>query len=110
MPRRKVILGMLALVPCGILAVLFWPEKPEPVYEGRKLSQWVQGTARKGMFTRPDPNPIEVIGTNGIPYYLQWIRYRPGILKKAELQLAAKSRKWFHFKWTAGDTGAMRAW
>jgi hypothetical protein len=36
MRRRNLILGMLALVLCGVLAVMLWPEKPEPVYKGKK--------------------------------------------------------------------------
>jgi hypothetical protein len=70
MNRRKVIVGFLALVICGAVAVVFWPEKPEPRYEGRKLSEWIQGAARQGRFASPDLYAVQAIGTNGIPYYL----------------------------------------
>src|SRR4051794_3322329 len=78
MGHRKMILALLtllALVLCGVLAVVFWPRKPEPVYEGRKLSKCILGAARRGRFAYADLNAIQVIGTNGIPYYLRWISY-----------------------------------
>jgi hypothetical protein len=110
MRRRNAIIGILTLVLLGILASALWPEPPEPVYKDRKLSEYIKGAAKRGVFLNSDLHAIEAIGTNGIPFYLQWIRYRPGVLKRAEIQLAVKSRKWFHVKWPASDAGAMRAW
>src|ERR1051325_11479933 len=106
MNRRKVIFGVLALVVCGVLAVVFWPEKPEPVYVGKKLSQWVlaqysiiEGTAEEAQFHEA----IQKVGTNGIPFYLEWISYEPGLLKKAELKLAAVAQSRMHLKWYPRD-------
>jgi hypothetical protein len=108
MRRRNVILGILALVVCGILAVLFWPERPEPVYKGRKLSEWVSFAPRT---TRQDETrlAIETIGTNGIPFYLEWMRYEPGHVKRAEYKLMEYTRSWFHLKWAVSDTKFIRA-
>jgi hypothetical protein len=97
--RRKLLLGIFALVLCGVLAVMFWPEKPEPVYKGRKLSEWVVEIAHTNY---PGDWPsgtearqaLEAIGTNGVPFYLHWMTFRPSILRKAMYQLAATTRPW----------------
>src|SRR4051812_6257679 len=89
--RRKAIVGILALVLCGLLAVVFWPEKPEPVYKGRKLSEWMisLGMSQELFINR---EAIREIGTNGIPFYLEWSRFeRNGfgeVLHKAMVKLA----------------------
>src|SRR3954447_21980914 len=72
--RRKIITGILALVLTGVVAVVFWPEESEPVYKGKKLSEWVisAGTSPASFFNR---EALREIGTNGIPFYLKWIRY-----------------------------------
>src|SRR3954447_7784619 len=74
MQNAKVIIGILALMLCAFLAMVFWPEKPEPVYKGKKLSEWVisTGTSPASFFNR---EALREIGTNGIPFYLKWIRY-----------------------------------
>src|SRR4051812_14802182 len=74
MRRRKIIIGILALVVVEVLAVVFWPEESEPVYKGKKLSEWVirTGTSPELFFNR---EALREIGTNGIPFHLKWIRY-----------------------------------
>src|SRR3954471_20749245 len=71
---RKVIIGILAFVVVAVLAAAFWPEKPEPVYKGKKLSECVisTGTSPELFVNR---EALREIGTNGIPFYLKWIRY-----------------------------------
>jgi hypothetical protein len=74
MRRRKVIIGILALVACGILAAAFCPEKPEPVYKGKKLSEWVQVLCETNASSRPvatrneAQEAIVAFGTNAIPF------------------------------------------
>ena len=42
MKRRRILL-LLALVVVAMACVLFWPRGPaEPVYQGRKLSEWLE--------------------------------------------------------------------
>jgi hypothetical protein len=94
--RRKIIIGILVLALLGILAAAFWPEKPEPVYKGRKLSEWVEGGPTLEMGFR---EAVEAVGTNGIPLYLEWINYRPSFLKSVQFELAAQTRKWLHVQW-----------
>src|SRR3954464_8663569 len=92
-PRRKMEIAILALVACGVLAIVLWPEPPEPVFNGRKLSQWVVDSM-PGQRSALAAQAIDTIGTNGIPYYLKWIRYQPGVLKVRSFQLAEKGRRW----------------
>jgi hypothetical protein len=110
--RRKIIIGLLALAVCGVLAVVFWPEKPEPVYKSRRLSEWVITGPKPEMAFR---EAVEAVGTNGIPFYLEWIRYRPSSLTRTKFRLAEKIRQWLNIKWypnqseTARDVGAHSA-
>src|SRR5438128_1379403 len=91
MRRRNLIIGTLAVVLCGVLAVMFWLDKHEPVYAGRKLSVWVisLGTSPELFINR---EAVRQIGTNGIPFYLEWIRFeRNGfgeVLHDARVRLA----------------------
>ena len=108
MRRRKVIIGILALLLCGVLAWMFWPEKPEPVYKGRKLSEWLDQSAAQGGFSDGVTEAIQAIGTNGIPFYLHWTSYHPGLLKQVQLKLASQNRNWLPTAWTPNDRFALR--
>src|SRR3954470_2220052 len=113
MRRPNIIIGILAVVVCGVLlAVAFWPEKemPEPVYKGKKLSEWLEqsaaqvalpmrfptGTPRGKNFTQAffpgqgSTEALDRIGTNAIPCYLHWISYEPSLLQKMKTYLTAK--------------------
>jgi hypothetical protein len=89
MRHRKVIIAILPLVACGILAAIFWPEKPEPVYKGKKLSEWVVEVATKGS-SKEANDAVQSIGTNGISFYLKWIGYRPSWLERSKTEIAYK--------------------
>jgi hypothetical protein len=107
--RRKLIIGILVVLLVGSLAAAFWPEKPEPVYKGRKLSEWITPVRWEGL--SPEcTEALEAFGTNSIPYYQKWMAYRPGLLKKAESKLTAKTRQWFHVDWLRRDMKNDRAW
>jgi hypothetical protein len=104
MRRRKVILGILALLACGVLAVVFWPEKeiPEPVYKGRKLSEWIRYAElhKMGAAEPHFQEALFAIGTNAIPFYVECMNFRPGLLKRTQLKLAAGTRRWLPFNWS----------
>jgi hypothetical protein len=108
MRRRNLIIGALALVLCEVLAVAFWPEKPEPVYKGRKLSEWLDETSAQGGFSDGVTEAIQAIGTNGIPFYLHWTSYQPGLLKQVQLKLASQNRNWLPMAWSPKDRFALR--
>ena len=113
---KACIIGTLALVFCGALVVMFWPEKekPEPVYKGRKLSEWVVGLGYDHVYRRDAEAgatyAVDAIGTNGIPYYLDWLQYKMGVMKKAKIKLAAKSFQWFGVALPYKDRETDRAW
>src|SRR4051812_23084651 len=105
MRRRKVIITILALVLCGVLAVVFWPEKekPEPVYKGKKLSEWVRELTVSGIRST-DKNAemheaILAIGTNGFPFYMKWLSYEPNLIKKGIMYGAGFANGWFDIRW-----------
>jgi hypothetical protein len=112
MRRPKIIMAILALGLCGVLAVVFWPEKPEPVYQGKKLSEWFGHIG-----IAPDAGPVVsqelreammVVGTNAIPSYLEWLIYRNSLLKKAELYTAERVRSLSNLGWYPENTQEQR--
>jgi hypothetical protein len=109
MRRRKLIFGILVLMLLGVLAAMLWPEEPEPVYKGRKLSEWLKLRVMKKDVIETS-TAIETIGTNGIPFYIEWIRYEPGFFKLAQTKVAEKARDWFHVRWTPQDPYPDRAY
>jgi hypothetical protein len=68
---------------CGVATVLiltFWRQR-EPQYHGRSLSQWLLllngGYSNEPDISRHDAEEaIRLIGTNGLPFLVQWINYR----------------------------------
>src|SRR5678815_678386 len=112
MPRRKIIVAIPLVILCAALVAVFWPEKeiPEPVYEGKKLSEWLDKLGvPQWIGNRETYVALKAIGTNGIPFYVEWIRYEPGVLWRAKALSAAKSRDWLHVKWYPQDPSAHRA-
>ena len=108
--RRRAIIGILALVVCGVLVAYFWPEKPEPVYKGIKLSEWVViGVGNNRGDLGEKIHAIKAIGTNGIPFYQEWIQNNPGLLRQGYLRLAKQGRKFLHLKSLTQDERSTRA-
>src|SRR4051794_21128856 len=95
--HRKLLFGMFALTLAliGVLAVALWRQKPEPVYQGKRLSEWVQiMSTNGGAFSEEYSKLIEAVGPNGIPFYLEWYLYKPGFLKRTQVNLAWKCHFW----------------
>src|SRR5205809_809972 len=91
--HRKMIIAFPLVILCGALAIgLTWagsPENPEPVYKDKKLSAWLDGMPTP----EPTENPealaaLKAIGTNGIPFYLEWIQYKPDNGARVKVELA----------------------
>lgn len=73
MRRRRVLLSLgVAVVVTG--AVLCWPRGPrDPVYDGKRLSQWLAETNRwnkAGTLSQEAIEAIKALGTNAVPYLL----------------------------------------
>jgi hypothetical protein len=58
-------------------AVLLWPRGQRgPVYQGKKLSEWIKGAWRESYFgpmREERAEAIRAIGTNGLPFLIKWI-------------------------------------
>jgi hypothetical protein len=74
---------VISLVACGVVAVvltLVWPREREPVYKGRKLSEWIprQPPWRQDL----QAEAIRAIGTNAVPFLVEWIAYESPAWRK----------------------------
>ena len=74
---------MIAVVAFAILN-----RSAEPIHSGRALSQWLAIYQNQAYDQSPSPEMAEAemavrnIGTNGIPFLLQWINYEPPTWRK----------------------------
>src|ERR1051325_7719077 len=103
MPLRKIILALPLVILCGALVVVFWPEKPEPIYKGRNLSSWVLDPNNWPSLLPEAREAVRAAGVEGIPVYLKWLRYKQSTLKKAQLSLALRCNRWFGLRWSTKD-------
>ncbi|MDB6033503.1 MAG: hypothetical protein JWM16_3841 [Verrucomicrobiales bacterium] len=105
MPNRKWLLIILGLICFGVLGLgVAWKSaKPEPVYKDITLSVWVRGPVNTVLdghdYPEHNKEALYAIGTNGIPFYLEWLQYEPGRLKQAQLFIAEKLNHWFGLDW-----------
>src|SRR3954471_23109933 len=109
MNRRKVIIAVPALAACVVLAVVFWPEKPEPVYKGRKLSEWMMDMTSNMGLSAEAKEAVGAIGTNGIPLYWDWMLYKHGFVKRVRFRLGAVCDEWLHVNWYPQRSEEFRA-
>jgi hypothetical protein len=80
--RRWVIFVALACFVAVVAAILIWPGEREPVYQGKRLSEWIAGEGAvmrdivPGVTEREDAerrDAVRHIGTNVLPFLLKWI-------------------------------------
>jgi hypothetical protein len=77
--RRQVVIVLVLCVLVGLCVVAFWPGEREPEYNGKKLSEWCwlywpwvsEGPAGQERARVA----INHIGTNALPFLVQWLRY-----------------------------------
>ena len=81
MTKRRTIIALLAVVAL-VVGVLISSRTREPSYNGRTLSEWLEIylTAEKATGTirqngRTAAEAVRAIGTNALPFLLEWIRY-----------------------------------
>ncbi len=92
--RRRILLAVLVLTALTIVAgVWFLRPEPEPVYQGKRLSQWLTDiTADGDHFSLVDREPAEDavrhMGTNAIPTALRLLRVKDSALKLKLISLA----------------------
>ena len=85
---------LLILMGCGVVAftgALMWPREREPVYQGKRLSEWL-GAYELGYVSVTEQrfadnekeaasNAIRNLGTNCLPWLVRWIGYEPPALR-----------------------------
>jgi hypothetical protein len=108
--RRTIFLTVPLLILCGGLAAVFWPEKPEPVYNGRTLSSWVLDPGSSSYLSFGAKEAVLSAGPDGIPVYLKWLQYKQSTLKKAEHFLAVRCNRWFGPCWRTDDPRQRGPW
>jgi len=75
--KRRIYLGLIGIgVVVGVIVVLPKPER-EPVYGGKKLSEWVLEFRTSWSKTEETDEAVRHIGTNAIPYLVKWMSYEP---------------------------------
>ncbi len=91
--RYRILLAALVAVMIGGLAWMAWPEPPEPIYQSKTLSVWLEqyisnywqmpGNAQRDQAQLA----IRHIGTNAIPRYLELMTTRESRLKLKLIRL-----------------------
>ena len=104
MKRLRLIL-LLLLVVIGVLLAFQLFENREPRYQGRSLTQWLEGYS-DGVASVDDPNlrgridesrdAVRHIGTNAVPFLLKKLSARETPVER-RLKKLAGSQSWIHF-------------
>jgi HEAT repeat protein len=93
---RRILLGLAVCAALVIIVLAFIPR--EPRYKGRALSEWIRDSAPRHSPEPETTRAIEAvrhIGTNGLPWLVQWLRDRePPPWKRKLLALADKLPLW----------------
>lgn len=88
--RKKFIFSVVAVLFVFVVVVAVSSRNDEPVYEGRKLSEWLDDSRKYA-----DPSSqleaelgeranqaVLAIGTNAVPFLLEWIQYQDSTARK----------------------------
>jgi HEAT repeat protein len=108
--RRITILLLAAVLLLSAVFVVLRPA-PEPSYQGKTLSAWLT----TGNIGHPIPEAITMvirnIGTNGIPFLLEWIQYEPSAwkIKLNKLSAVILDRQLFENQLASARKRAIRA-
>ncbi len=84
---RRVLLVLLGCAVVAVIIAVAWPREREPVYQGKKLSEWMAlySTSRPASPAQLEAAAaVRQIGTNALPHLLRWIvRENPAWREKA---------------------------
>ncbi len=96
--RRILVAGLVLAVVGGVAGALFLRLKPEPVYQGKPLSVWLQAYTNPDNLANPEraiqttTDALSHIGTNAIPTLLRMLRARDSAEVLMLVDLASKQR------------------
>jgi HEAT repeats len=88
--RQRVVVSLLVCLVAVVLAIV-WPREQEPVYRGKKLSEWLvtegwaEGYRSLNEKKEPDADVGEAVrqmGTNALPFLKRWIWYETPVWRK----------------------------
>jgi hypothetical protein len=85
--KRALLLAVCLLLATALVALL--ARDSEPHYQGRSLSKWLV-VYRNYSGSREAEQAIRTIGTNALPYLLQWIRQEPPFWRQAMFRVLPK--------------------
>jgi hypothetical protein len=94
----------LAVLFVAVVSVMVWqgPREPEPVYQGKRLSVWLENLYKATTSAISDhraEHAIRQIGTNALPMLIARLRARDTPLKQMVMKWAQKQKLvHFHFK------------
>src|SRR6266536_4295309 len=74
MKRRRVMLIVAGVLVAVVVAILVWPGEREPVYQGKRLSEWLELYLNTGKSREPSV-AVRHIGTNAVPWLLEWLEH-----------------------------------
>jgi len=95
MKRRRILL-LLALGAVGAGLFLFWLRGPkEPVYQGKRLSQWIEEADRTDSNEQAIARKaIGTLGTNALPWLMSEFKRPPPKLRNAFYRWVARNTSW----------------
>lgn len=108
MNRRKRILSVatFALISCGLGLLLFLShEPPEPIYNGKPLSYWVQGYDKlfsTNVTQSKADDAIRQMGTNAVPRLFRLLEARDSKLKSWAMALLQRQH-WIRFSFKPAE-------
>lgn len=82
--RKHLLIGAIMIATIAMGCVLFFSGDPEPAYAGKSLSAWVDapvGAMPPLKHSSEAVSAIRAIGTNALPFLVEWIRYEPSDLR-----------------------------
>lgn len=108
--RRRIWWILAAAVVLSAIATVFWPREKEPVYQGKKLSEWLR--EYDSQFTPSDAarsaraaNALQHMGSNAVPWLVRWICYEPAWPQKAMVRVVG----WREWLWAWKIVPGLRA-
>ena len=109
--KPRWMIASIAAILAAVLAAAFWPGEKEPEYQGKKLSEWLQGyngPQATGFYrgevwvewvpqdeqSQAVDNAIQAIGTNGLPLLIKWVEYQIPPWRIRMLKVYVKLPSW----------------
>jgi HEAT repeat protein len=89
--RKRINIGLAALLLL-MVGVIAWEglREREPVYQGKRLSVWLEGIASEDSISPETETAIRAMGADAVPALLKMVRVRDSTVRRALSQLSSK--------------------